>query len=289
MRALVLSAGSAKGAYQAGALKYIIGELKIDYQIFCGVSAGAINCAFLSMFKSGEQQESALKLNEMWLKIDNSKIYKRHFPFGMIQSLWRKSIYDSSPLNELIRENIDLNLIRGSGKKVTAGAVSLSSGKYTIFDETSDHFIDAIIGGASFPGIFLPINFLGQLWTDGGIKEMSSIKKAIELGADVIDVIITSPHTRVNHFIKNPTVIDILKRAFDLSTDKIMANDIEKVDMHNLLVTSGVSDKKYVKINIIRPDFNLIEDLLDFSPDKIKHMIKIGYNDAVLKFKTGVL
>lgn len=285
MRALVLSAGSSKGAFQAGALQHILGELQINYDIFCGVSAGAINCAFLSMFKSGEEKKAALQLKKMWLSIDNSKIYKKHFPFGRLHALWGKSIYDSSPLNKLIRQYLSLDKIRENGRKVTAGTVSLSSGKYTIFDETSDHFIDAVIAGASFPGIFEPVSFLGQLWTDGGIKEMSSIKKAIELGATVIDVIITSPQTRINHFIKNPTVVDILKRSFDLSTDKIMANDIEKVQMHNLLAEFGVADKKYVKINILRPEVNLIDDLLDFNPDKIKNMIKIGYNNAVRNFK----
>ena len=284
MRALVLSGGGSKGAYQVGALKYILGERNVVYDAFCGVSVGAINCAFLSMFKFGEELESIQVLSDLWDKLDSSKIYKRWFPFGRWHAVWKKSFYDSSPMGDLLRKHIDIDKIRASGKPVNVGTVSLSSGKYTIFDQTSDHFIDAVIASASFPGMLTPVKFLGQLWTDGGVKEISPIKKAVDLGADIIDVIITSPHTRVKRFIENPTTVDVLKRSLDLSTDKIMANDIEKVELHNKLALAGVTDRRYVKINILRPDYNLTEDLLDFSPAKIKEMMEKGYLDAKSRY-----
>lgn len=284
MRALVLSGGGSKGAYQVGALKYILGEQSIIYDAFCGVSVGAINCAFLSMFQAGEEQQSISVLSDMWSQLDTPKIYKRWFPFGRWHAVWRKSFFDSSPLGDLLRSYLNLEKIRSGGRPINVGTVSLSSGKYTIFDQTSDHFIDAVIASASFPGMLTPVKFLGQLWTDGGVKEISPIKKAVDLGADIIDVIITSPQTRVKRFIENPTTVDVLKRSLDLSTDKIMANDIEKVEMHNKLAEAGLEDRKYVKINIIRPDYNLIEDLLDFSPAKIKEMMEKGYFDAKSKY-----
>jgi NTE family protein len=284
MRALVLSGGGSKGAYQAGALKYILGELSVVYDVFCGVSVGAINCSFLSMFHGGEEAKSGNLLADLWNQLDNSKIYKRWFPFGRWHALWNKSFFDSSPLHTLLKSHIDLDKIRASGKKVNVGTVSLSSGKYTIFDQSSDHFIEAVIASASFPGMLTPVKFLGQLWTDGGVKEISPIKKAMEMGADEIDVIITSPQTRIKHFIENPTTVDILKRSIDLSTDKIMANDIEKIQMHNTLAEAGLADYKYVKLNILRPDYNLIEDLLDFRPEKIKEMMEKGYKDAKYKY-----
>lgn len=280
MRALVLSGGGSKGSYQVGALKYILGEKRVHYDALCGVSVGAINVAYLAMYPYGQEAESAQEIAEMWGTLDNSKIYKRWFPFGRWHAIWRKSFYDSSPLHNLLKTGISLEKIRESGKQVNVGTVSLSSGKYTIFDQTSDHFIDAVIASASFPGMLTPVSFLGQLWTDGGVKEISPIKKAVELGADIIDVIITNPAVRSKKFIENPTTVDILKRSIDLSTDKIMANDIEKVEMYNLLAENGLTHKKYVKLNIIRPQNNLIEDLLDFTPSKIQEMMAKGYNDA---------
>jgi NTE family protein len=280
MRALVLSGGGSKGAYQVGALKYILGELKISYDIFCGVSVGAINCGFLSQFMSGIENTSITELEKLWNNINTSNIYTRWKPFGRLHAVWKKSFYDSSPLHQLIRSKLDLKKIRQSGKHVSIGTVSLSSGKYTIFDQNSDHFIEAVIASASFPGMLTPIKFMGQYWIDGGVKEISPIKQAIELGADVIDIIITSPKTRIRRFIEKPTTVDILKRCIDLSSDKIMANDIEKVEMHNKLAEAGLSNKRIVELNILRPQFNLIEDLLDFDPKKINEMMEKGYQDA---------
>ena len=284
MRALVLSGGGSKGSYQAGALQYILGKKRVIYDALCGVSVGAINVAFLSMWKPGQEVESAQKLADLWLQMDSSKIYKRWWPFGRWHAIWKKSFYDSSPLHSLLKEGLDLEKIRESGKQVHVGTVSLSSGKYTIFDQTSDHFIDAVIASASFPGMLTPVEFLGQLWTDGGVKEISPIKKAVDLGADIIDVIITNPAVRTKKFIANPTTVDVLKRSLDLSTDKIMANDIEKVEMYKQMVQLGLTEKKYVELNIIRPETNLIEDLLDFRPEKIQEMMEKGYKDAVAKY-----
>lgn len=281
MRAVVLSGGGSKGAWMTGVLQHLLGDKQIKYDILCGVSVGAIIAAFIAQFPIGNEFEASSKLYEMWRGMDNSKVYKRRFPFGKFHALFNDSFFDSSPLRKLLNENINIDLIRSSGKKVNVGTVSLSTGKYTIFDETSDHFINAVLASASFPGMLESVKFLDQLWTDGGIKELSPLKQAIELGATEIDVIITSPENRIKRFSEKPNTIDVLKRAMDLSTDKIMANDIEKVEMHNKLAAAGIGNKKHVKLNIYRPKYNLIEDLLDFSPNKIKIMLENGYKDCI--------
>lgn len=276
MKALVLSGGGVKSAHSVGMLQYILGELYIQYHILCGVSSGAINCAFLAQYPFGEEKEACAKLNELWRSLNNSSVYKRWFPFGRLHGIWKSSLYDSSPLSDTIRKHIDINKIRNSGKQVAVGAVSITSGKYTVFDQLSDNFIDAVIASASFPGMLTPVNFLGQLWGDGGIKEYSPIMKAIQLGAHSIDVVITSPKNRINHFLERPNSAEVLIRSFDLSTDRITANDIEKVDFYNKMVTDG----KPVHLNILRSNHNLVADVLDFNPDKIKNMIENGYDYA---------
>lgn len=280
MRAIVIAGGGSKGAFAVGCLQYLLKEQKIHYDISCGISAGAILAGFISQYKRGEEKLCAETIKEMWLQLDSSKIYKRWFPFGQLHALWRNSFYNSSPLHKLIRNNISLDKIRQSGKKVHVGSVSLSSGKYKMFTQDHDNFIDAIIGSSSFPGMLSPIQIGDHLWVDGGIKEMFPIKTAIEEGALIIDIIMTSPVTRDRKFQEHPGVVDIIKLAMDVSTDKIMSNDIDKALMYNKLIEAGFSSRKTVTINIIRPDFNLTDDLLNFDPKQIKEMMECGYLKA---------
>jgi NTE family protein len=280
MKALVHSGGAAKGAWACGVIQYLLGVLGINYDIYTGTSVGAINTGFLAMFKTGEEKEAAQLLKDWWLKLDNSKIYKSWPYWGRIAAAWRKSFYDSSPLHELIRENISLDRIRASGKKITIGALNLHTGKYTLFDQESDDFITAILASSAFPATLTPVKINNDLFIDGGMKTISPIKAAIEMGATEIDVITTSPDVRDKRFIEDPNIIDIVRRAFDVATDKILSNDIELAVMYNRLAEAGLTDKKPIKLRILKPHYNLLDNVLDFDPKQISEMIEKGYQDA---------
>lgn len=284
MKALVCSGGAVKGAWAAGVIQYLLGDLSINYDIYTGTSVGAINTAFLAMFKSGEEKEAANLLKDWWLQLDDAKVYKSWKFWGRVAVAWKKSFYDSSPLHSLIRKNIDLNKIRASGKQIAVGALNVHTGKYTVFNQDSDDFIDAVLASSAFPATLLPIKINNDLFIDGGMKTLSPIKLAIEMGADEIDVITTSPDVRDKKFIEDPNIIDIVRRAFDVATDKILSNDLDLALMHNVLAEAGLSNKKLIKLRIIKPHFNLIDNVFDFNPLKIREMIEKGYNDAKIKY-----
>lgn len=284
MRALVHSGGAAKGAWACGVIQHLLGDLGINYDIYAGTSVGAINTAFLAMFKSGEEMQAAQLLKSWWLSLDNSKIYKPWTFWGKIAVAWKNSFYDSSPLHTLIRNNISLEKIRNSGKKIAIGALNLHTGKYVVFDQDSDDFIEAVLASSAFPAALSPIKINNDLFIDGGMKTLSPIKIAIEMGADEIDIITTSPDIRDKKFIQNPNIIDIVRRAFDVATDKILSNDIELALMHNILAEAGLGDKKNIKLRIIKPHYNLVDDVLDFNPEKIKEMMDKGYADAKYRY-----
>jgi NTE family protein len=286
MRSLVLSGGSVKSAYSCGVLRYLLGDLKNQYSTIVGVSSGALCAGFLGMYPLGQEELASKHMADMWMSLDNDKIYTRWSPWGRLHVLWKLGFFDNTPMKNLVRNTVKLDRIRQSGKTIVVGAVSLTSGKYTEFDQTSDDFIDYLIASSSFPVMFEPVKIGEELWSDGGLKTISPTNTAILSGADEIDVITTSPILRDKKWIKNPSIIDIIERSFDLFTEKILTNDIERALMYNKLAAAGLTDKKQVKINIIRPDHNLVEDLLDFSPDKIKYMIELGYSDAKRKYAT---
>jgi NTE family protein len=285
MRSLVLSGGSSKGSWSAGAIKHLLGDLQIHYGSLHGVSVGAINASFLAQFPEGQEKDAAKQMEDLWLSLNTDKIYTRWKPFGRFHVLWMSSFYNSQPLMDLIREHIKLDKIRTSGKQVDVGATSLSTGKYYVSSQRDDDFIEFVIGSSAFPGLLCPIKIRDQLWMDGGCQELSPVRAAIEAGATEIDVITTSPDITNKEILHKPSIVDIFKRTVDLSTDRILDNDINSVLIHNKLAEAGVSDKAVIKVNIFRPHYNLTNDLLDFNPKKLKEMFEKGYKDTVANYK----
>lgn len=283
-RALVMSGGSSKGAYAVGCLGHLIMDLNHKYQIVCGISVGAINASFLSMFK--DEKEGYPYLLNFWKNIKKSQVYKNWFPFGRINALWKKSLYNSQPLIDLIHSNIKLDKIRESGKNISVGAVSLTSGKYRLFTEQDDCFVDGVLASASFPVALNPIEISGELYSDGGIQHIAPLKAAIDLGADEIDVIICSPEKTTTQYDNNSKTLTLALRSVDLMTDQIINADVQMANMYNELVLSGAyTDKRYVNIHMLRPDYDLTEDSLNFNNTEINIMIEIGYQDAINKYK----
>jgi len=282
MKALVLSGGGVKGAYQVGVLKYLLGEKNTNYDIICGVSVGALNAAGLCNGKK-TPAESIEWLENFWLTqiCGNSSIYKRWFPFGKLHSLWKQSIYNSSPLSCLIEQNLSIDAIRASGKQIAIGAVCIDNAKHYFATQDSDDFHKWVLASSSFPCFFLPIEIDGKLWSDGGIINVTPLGQAIRMGAAEIDVIMCSnPWNPSSWTSKRKTAIpDQLIRTLTLMSEQIMRVDINVVGLKNDLAT--INQKyKIISVNLIMPESELTNDSLEFNPAGIREMIDIGYKDA---------
>jgi NTE family protein len=278
MKALVLSGGGCKGAFQVGALDYMARRQGKRYEIFCGVSVGAINCAFLAQYNSLNMGIG--KLEDLWLNLETSQVYKRWCPFGKLHALWQKSVYDSRPLKKLIHREVSRERILTTGNKLVVGAVSLTTGEYKLFDENCPHLHKAVIASSAFPAMLTPAKMDGQLWTDGGIRNITPLKAAIDLGADEIDVIVAAPIGVKQKFSKDPNTIDVAMRSIDVMADEITLNDIQVAEFINEQVRQGRVDKREVKINLLQPTSYMTDDPLDFSPPLIRSMIDQGFKDA---------
>lgn len=279
MRALVLSGGGVKGAFQVGVLKRWMGEQNIDYDIVCGVSVGALNTAGLAMTSKGKPALAISWLENFWLtKVNTQAIYKRWFPFGRLHSLWSKSVYDSSPLIDLVNENLHLNKVASNGRLLAVGAVCLDSGEHKFARETDLDFQKWVLASSSFPVFLRPIEIDGRLWSDGGIKNVTPLGEAIRMGADEIDVIMcTNINERTTwNSEKKRAIPDQVIRTIDLMSDQIVNNDIELCGLKNDL---AVIDPRFrrVKVRVVMPDNVLTKDPLNFDPTLIKEMIDIGY------------
>lgn len=280
MRALVLSGGGAKGAYQVGVLRRWLVEEERQYDIFCGISVGALNSAALAQVPKNDPVGAYKKLSGIWDRVENRKI--RGWWFGWyLAALWKPSVYDSTPLEKWVAEELDPELIRTSGQKLRVGSTSWDTGNYHVADETSDNLRDWVVASASFPAFFKPVKIHGEEWTDGGVRNVTPLGEAIRAGATEIDVIMTGNPDAPAEPWDPPmrTALFRALRAIDLAMDEVVRGDLKEAGLKNDLAERG-APYKHIKINLQQPSIPLKEDTLDFSPEKVRKMRDFGYRDA---------
>jgi NTE family protein len=281
MRALVLSGGGAKGAYQCGAISALRG-CGASWDILSGVSVGAINAAYLC------QHLDHYGLRNLWESIDDDDVKGRWF-FGWFSGLFKGGLYNMKPLRKLLEDNLDLLAIQRSGRKLRLGAVSLTSGEYRLWDEMADDLIDGVLASAAHPVGLAPIKARGEVWTDGGVRNVTPLRSAIKAGATEIDVVMCAAEGGPGPWKpKCPRLLHRSIRELEILLDEASSDDLRTTEWINQAVRSsptlfGKSNrpKREIKLRIIRPKTPLDIDSLDFDPEKIRVGIERGYRDAL--------
>jgi NTE family protein len=286
MRALVLSGGGEKGGYQAGVCDYLINDLKRSYDVLCGVSVGAINCAFLA------QDLDADNLIDLWWDIETKDVMRHHKPFSYLTGYFRGSLYRTHALRKLIEAHFDPDAVRLAKRKLRVGAVSLTTGEYEVFTEQDPDIIDGIMASAAHPVAMDTIRARDQWWSDGGVRNVTPLKSAITAGATDIDVVIVSTGKGPGRWNKEePSLLDRSLRELSIVLDEAQDNDLKTCEWVNAAVRSGAPEahgKREVNLTIIRPETPLDSDTLEFNPDKTRKMIQRGKDDA-RRVTSGVL
>jgi len=272
LRALVLSGGGAKGAFQLGVLEKLI-ERGYDAQILCGVSVGAINATFLAMARPGPGgfRVAFERLLGIWMGMYGDKSIFRRRTLGLVAALWKDGIHDTAPLAALIRKNLDEDAVKSSGRKLRIGACALEDGEYREVNEATPGLADWVLASAAFPVFFPPVRIDRKTWTDGGVKEVAPVSAAAKLGATQIDVILCSPRHDAAFNTSDDkagfkfNALDVAMRAIDLMGHEVLRNDVAVCGL-----TNGV------RLRVIEPPKSLTANPLCFDPAELRRMYEVG-------------
>lgn len=281
-RALVISGGGSKGQYAVGAIEHLLGDLKMDFQIYAGVSVGALIAAFLAQYGSGQEEQAARDLKALFSPIRNKDIWKNWFLGQLAGVLWKPSLRDSGPLQNLIATRLDPDKVRKSGKELRVGAVSLTTGEYEVFDQNYVPLAPAVYSSSAYPAMFKPGKHRGQLWTDGGVRSVTPLKAAIDAGASHIVYITLAPEKPSFGFEADPETLDVAMRSVELMNDQITRDDIKIAQLYNQLAVAGArTDKRKVHLTAIRPSGPINKDSLNFDPEEAEQAQVRGYRDTI--------
>jgi NTE family protein len=187
-RALILSGGGARGAFQIGVWKYLE-ERNWTPDLICGTSVGAINAVAIG---AGMPPD---RLLEIWTSYHGPMIYR----FRMLKFLANllfgrplKPVMDTGPLRKMVSRHLDIDALRKSRIDVIISAVNLLTARLHLFNqEVID--VDHVMASSAVPVLFPWQHIDGEPYWDGGVMANSLLFPALESGADEIIVVLLSP------------------------------------------------------------------------------------------------
>ena len=271
---LILTGGGARAAYQVGVLK-CIAEILPDktrnpFPIICGTSAGAINAASLACF-SQDFAAAVGYLRSIWENFHAHHVYRAdalgmtrtgaHW-LGALMAGWivrsaPKSLFDNSPLAELLARNLDLAQIdaaidAGALRALCITASGYASGQSVNFYQSAADIepwarqqrvsartrltVDHLLASSAIPFIFPAIKINREYFGDGSMRQLAPISPAIHLGASRVLVVgagrIAEPHERVRGE-SYPSLAQIAGHALSSIFLDSLNVDIERVQRVN--------------------------------------------------------
>src|SRR6266446_9254900 len=282
-KALVLAGGGSKGAFEVGVLQRLMGDQRNEYELLCGTSVGAINAAYLAQTPLGQPAEAVGRLRAQWDTVTTGRVYKRWFPFGRAEAFGKPSVYDSSPVQQWIRSVLDPAAVRSSGRRLRIVAVSFGTGESFVANEQTADLREWVIASSAFPVMFTPASIGGDLWTDGGLRNVTPLGEAIRAGADDIDVVLCSdPFAQTPFDVRDAHAIpQILLRSIDILSGEVNRADLRIAGLKNDLSQLRPEYRK-VRIRLFQPSTPLPFDSLDFSPANLRQMFDAGYAQSAV-------
>lgn len=307
-RALVQSGGGARGAGIAGMVnRLVLGHGVDEFDVFAGTSVGALHSALLAQAKDNWELDALVKrLRAIYEDLQGPQdIYARQ---GMARwfpskASWRdalallshNSIYNLDPLARLIAKHIKPLKLKGSGKELRLGTVSLNDGEYKALTQHHPDVLSAIRASAAIPIVFPPeqlkavdsAEWVAHALVDGGLRNMTPMEDALgalkDLGAtndDNIEIYVCLSTTLHMPFEwpEEWSVSRISARTLDILASQVYRKNLRGAERINKalqvltpeqLEVLGWGDMLKAKFFVFEPDENLIDPLV-FTPDDVQ-------------------
>jgi NTE family protein len=288
-RALILSGGGGRGAYQVGVWRRLQ-ELGWQPDLVCGTSIGAVNGALICSGWNADQME------ELWGTMQDRKIFKvsfwRRFKYRANVLLRRSpdwaAFMDSEPLRTMVKESIDVKRIRQNKPRLVVSATNVCRGVIQFF--TGENIgVEHVVASCSVPVIFPWCNIDGEFYWDGGVLANTPVFPAIEAGACEIVVVMLSPFA--GHKVEPPkNTRDGVSRMFDIMTlgaSQSLARSLAHqlgIDIRTFdedLEKQNYAELGDVRIGVVGPKVeSSMATVLDLDFERAKAKFSNGYDDA---------
>jgi len=175
--AFVLAGGGSLGAVQAGMLAELVAN-GVRPNLIVGVSAGALNGAFLAHDPTGDTIERMVAL---WTGVRTRDVLG--FSFGTLLGLLglRSHLADSDGVRRLLERELPYRMIESARVSFHVIATEQLSGDEVVL--SAGDVVQAVLASTAIPGVYAPVPVGGRLLVDGVVASGTTIATAVRLGA----------------------------------------------------------------------------------------------------------
>lgn len=196
---LILAGGGARGAYQVGVWQ-ALNELKINYELICGTSVGALNGGLIL-------QGDLAVAEKMWQEIDTGKIlnypgsqseetFSMQQAFKDVQKLATSAIssqgVNTDPLKHIINELLDEQRMHQKKQELFICTTQLPQMREVVvsLSETpKGQFHHWLLASSSFFPAMEAAKIQGSYYVDGGYRNNVPVDVALAHGATELIVV----------------------------------------------------------------------------------------------------
>jgi len=296
MQALVLSGGSIKGAFQAGAIAHIL-EQGFAPDLISGISVGALNGAFLAeragRAKIPDWPKIGAELEEFW----RTRITK---PDDLVETqskikiawkvFWNQfdCIIKTCPFKKLVYKEIKLENIHASPVKLRVGAVNLVTGEIVYADESSPRIVDYVVASTAEPITMSLVDVEGKPFYDGGLRDIAPLSYVLGQGASETEIeifcIVCQAEKLTEKDFNRGKLLHLIGRVVDIITNEVLVNDLSYIkrikdslkDLPSGLIPNPLKPFVDSKITLIRPDEPIPVQVDSFTEAHIDMMLQLG-------------
>ena len=272
---LVLTGGGARSAYQVGVLKGIADLLRrgsaCPFPIITGTSAGAVSAIALAS-DAAHFRRSVFAIERVWRDFRVHQVFKAdavsmlrsglHWFLAFLTGGWLvqppHSLFDNSPLWELLRLHLHFDGIPRSLYKTHLHAIGISATCYgdadsvTFFaaDPSAEPWtrvyrkgvratltLEHLMASLAIPFLFRPVLLNNAYYGDGAMRQTSPLSPAILLGATRLLIIgVNDPVPTAAHPPRKP-VEPTFSQMFGFMLDSLFMDtlnaNLERVNRYN--------------------------------------------------------
>ena len=300
-RALVLSGGGGRGAFQVGVLEYLE-SIGWKPDIIVGTSIGSMNAAVYAI-------GGISHLQKMWETIRTKDMHRfwRLKPWSSLfdRAPWKRTLEKYAPEDQLAQIKMPLYMV----------ATDITTGHPTVYTNSEKpernkglyskipalkH--EHLLASSSIPYVYAPIRVDENSHWDGAVMYNSPLRPAIDAEAEEILMVLLSPYHKLEENDPRPMVqrsalppmprglIGGVGYVLDLALIGTFENDFEELRKVNRRVRQGqgqhAADHKQVRCAVIAPDEWISPlDIIRYGPKRATTLRTLGATAARQTFQ----